>query len=63
MTRKKKALWSFCLQIPVVIVAFLERSPQVLITYTGGFTGVLLMLVFPALIYLYSKRQDYEERL
>jgi hypothetical protein len=56
----QKLLWSIGLQTPVIIAAFFLDNPQVLITYTGGTTGVFIMLVIPATFFLGSKKYDME---
>lgn len=48
MSRLKKGLWSFALSVPVIIITLFLRNPQILVTYTGGLTGTLILLLIPA---------------
>lgn len=46
-TRFQKALWSFGLSIPVVIIACLFQDAQVIMTYTGGIGGTCILFIVP----------------
>jgi hypothetical protein len=45
-----KGVWSIILSFPVFIVVLLTRDVQTMITYTGGFCGAFIMLVFPTML-------------
>ena len=46
-TRMKKALWSFGLSIPVVIISCIFQDPQLIMTYTGGLGGTAILFIIP----------------
>ena len=57
-----KGLWSIILSIPVFIIVFLTRDVQVLVTYTGGFCGTFILLIFPAVLVWYARKVKPEEK-
>lgn len=59
-SKLKKGLWSIGLSIPVIIITIFLRDPQVLITYTGGFTGMVILLLIPALFVQGARRLGQE---
>lgn len=46
-TRLTKALWSFGLSVPVIIVACVFQNPQLIMTYTGGLGGTCILFIIP----------------
>jgi len=46
-TRFTKAIWSFGLSVPVIIIACIVREPQIIMTYTGGFGGSSILFIIP----------------
>ena len=58
-----KGLWSIILSIPVIIIVCSYRNPQVLVTYTGGLCGAFILLIFPATLAYYARKEDWEKRL
>mmetsp|Transcript_7389 Transcript_7389/g.8341 ORF Transcript_7389/g.8341 Transcript_7389/m.8341 type:complete len:292 (+) Transcript_7389:516-1391(+) len=46
-TRFTKAIWSFVLSIPVIIIACIYKDAQVIMTYTGGFGGTAILFIIP----------------
>lgn len=50
-----KGLWSIILSIPVFIIVFLTRDVQALVTYTGGFCGTFILLIFPTILVWYAR--------
>lgn len=46
-TRLKKALWSFGLSLPVIIISCVFKNPQVIMTYTGGLGGTSILFIIP----------------
>lgn len=46
-TRFTRAVWSFGLSIPVIIIACLFKDAQLIMTYTGGFGGTSIMFIIP----------------
>ena len=61
MPKWKKGLWALGLQAPVIFVAFFLTDVQQLITYTAGTTGVFIMFITPAVLYIMMKRKKLEE--
>ena len=57
-----KGLWSIILSIPVFIIVFLTRDVQGLVTYTGGFCGTFILLIFPAILVYYARKVKSEEK-
>jgi hypothetical protein len=57
-----KGLWSIILSIPVFIVVFLTRDVQALVTYTGGFCGTFILLIFPSILVWYARRKQPEKK-
>ena len=55
-----KGVWSIILSIPVIVVVLITRDVQALITYTGGFCGAFIMLVFPTMLTQYSRKLNPE---
>lgn len=60
-SRLKKGLWSTALSVPVIIITLFLKDPQILITYTGGFTGMVILLLVPALFVQGARRLNLEE--
>lgn len=50
-----KGLWSIILTIPVFCVVFFYRDVQVLVTYTGGFCGAFILLIFPSTLCYFAR--------
>lgn len=50
-----KGVWSIILSIPVVCVVLFYRDVQVMVTYTGGFCGAFILLIFPATLCYYAR--------
>ena len=46
-TRFTKAIWSFGLSIPVLIIACVYKDAQVIMTYTGGLGGTSILFIIP----------------
>ena len=61
ITRLKKGLWSFGLSVPVIIFTMFYRDVQVLITYIGGFTGMVILLLIPALFVQGARKLNFED--
>lgn len=61
ISKMKKGLWSFGLSVPVIIITLLMRDPQILITYTGGLTGMVILLLIPALFVQGARRLGLED--
>jgi hypothetical protein len=61
VTRLKKGLWSIALSLPVVAVTLFYRDAQTLITYTGGLTGMVILLLIPAAFVQGSRRLGFED--
>jgi hypothetical protein len=61
MSRMKKGLWSACLSIPVIIVAMIHLDAQMLIKYTGGITGCVILLLVPALFVQGARKFNAED--
>ena len=61
MKRLERILYTIGLTIPVYIVCFFAKKPQVILSYTGGFMGVMIMLVIPAYL-LYAANGGKVER-
>jgi amino acid permease len=57
-----KGIWSIILSIPVFIIVLLTRDVQFLVTYTGGFCGTFILLIFPALLVWYARKINSEEK-
>ena len=57
-----KGLWSLILSIPVFLVVCFYRDVQTLVTYTGGFCGSFILLIFPSWLVLYSRRLNPESK-
>ena len=55
-----KGLWSLILSIPVFIVVMLTREVQELVTYTGGFCGSFILLIFPAWLVIFARNSEPE---
>ena len=60
ITRLKKGLWSAALSIPAIIVAYTHIDPQVLLKYTGGLTGVCILLLIPTIFVQGARRLNME---
>mmetsp|Transcript_972 Transcript_972/g.1737 ORF Transcript_972/g.1737 Transcript_972/m.1737 type:complete len:217 (+) Transcript_972:1030-1680(+) len=56
-----KGVWSIILSLPVFIVVLVTQDVQGLITYTGGFCGAFIMLIFPTMLVQYGRRMKSEE--
>lgn len=56
-------MWTIILTIPVLCIVFPFRKPQILVTYTGGLCGPCILLIFPALLVYYARKQDAEKKL
>jgi len=61
-TMNVKGFWSFILMIPVFIFTSFYRNPQAILTYTGGFCGTFMLMIFP-LIFVAGSRKKNAERL
>lgn len=61
ISRMRKGLWSFALSVPVIIITMFLRDPQLLIKYTGGFTGSVILLLIPALFVQGARKLNFEE--
>lgn len=61
ISKLKKGMWSFILSVPVIIITLFFRDPQILITYTGGFTGVFILLLIPTLFVQGARRLGLED--
>lgn len=61
ISRLKKGLWSFLLSIPAIGVALTHIDAQLLIKYTGGTTGIVIMLLIPALFVQGARRYNMED--
>jgi amino acid permease len=57
-----KGLWSIILSIPVFIIVFLTRDVQTLVTYTGGFCGTFILLIFPAILVWFARKREPESK-
>ena len=64
-TRLTKALWSFGLSVPVIVIACLFKKAQLIMTYTGGFGGTSILFVIPCVMAIFARRTKikhlYEE--
>ena len=58
-----KGVWSIILTLPVFAVVLFTRNVQDLVTYTGGFCGAFMLLIFPAILVYYARKQKMEEKL
>ena len=58
-----KGVWSIILSIPVICVVFVYKNVQDLVTYTGGFCGAFILLYFPAILIVYSRRCNAEQKM
>jgi len=61
ISRLKKGLWSILLSIPVIIITLFLDDPQLLIKYTGGLTGVFILLLIPAFFVQGARRLNLED--
>lgn len=50
-----KGIWSIILTIPVVCIVTWYRDVQSLVTYTGGFCGAFILLIFPLILVVYAR--------
>lgn len=57
-----KGLWSIILSIPVIVIVLAYRKPQVMVTYTGGLCGAFILLIFPATLVYYARKEDQEKK-
>lgn len=57
---KVKGFWSFILMCPVFLFTLFYRKPQVILTYTGGLCGTMMLMVFPLIWVLGSRRKNAE---
>lgn len=55
-----KGLWSCILTLPVLLVVFLTRDVQGLVTYTGGFGGAFILIFIPSTLVWYARIRDKE---
>ena len=46
-TNLRKGLWAIVISIPVFIVACVYRDPQVMLAYTGGLSGLVILFCIP----------------
>ena len=58
MTNFRKGIWSIGLSIPVIICSLLHFHPQVVVKFTGGITGVVILLVIPAVLVQGARKYD-----
>jgi amino acid permease len=56
-----KGLWSIILTIPVLVIVCFTRDVQSLVTYTGGFCGSFMLLIFPAMLVYNGRKLNSEE--
>ena len=61
VSRLKKGLWSIALSLPVIGVAIIHLNAQMLIKYTGGLTGCVILLIVPALFVQGARRLNMED--
>ena len=62
MSFLKRLAWTMGLTMPVYIVSYAYRNPQVLLAYTGGMTGLVILLVMPPLLMIGARKQKVEEK-
>ena len=55
--RLVKGIWSIIFSIPVVIIVMFERDPQVMISYTGGICGPMILFLIPVTLVWYGRRK------
>jgi len=53
-----KGIWSFIINIPVLIIAGFVRNPQSIVSITGGVNGIFLLLIFPSLLVYYARKRN-----
>lgn len=58
-----KGVWSIILTIPVFCIVFFYRDVQVMVTYTGGFCGAFILLIFPATLVYFARQKNMEQQL
>ena len=56
-----KGFWAFILSIPVFIITIFTRNVQVLVTYTGGICGTLILFVIPVTLTIFARKRNLEE--
>ena len=49
ISKLKKGIWSIGISAPAIIITLFLRDPQLLVTYTGGLTGVIILLLIPSI--------------
>ncbi|CAI2365970.1 unnamed protein product [Moneuplotes crassus] len=59
-TRLTKALWSFGLSVPVVIVACVFQDPQLIMTYTGGLGGTCILFIIPCVMIIFARKNNLQ---
>ena len=60
ITKLKKGIWSICISLPAIVVTLFLRDPQLLVTYTGGLTGVIILLLIPTIFVQAARRLNLE---
>ena len=60
-TNKVKGFWAIILFIPVFIFTLFYRKPQVILTYTGGLCGTFMLMIFPLVFIVGSRRKNAEQ--
>ena len=60
ITKLKKGIWSIGISLPAIVVTLFLRDPQILVTYTGGLTGVIILLLIPTIFVQMARRMDLE---
>lgn len=61
ISKMKKGLWSIGLSIPVIIITLFLRDPQVMLTYTGGITGTMILLLIPTIFVQGARKLNLED--
>ena len=60
-TNLQKGLWAIVISIPVLIVACFYRKPQVMLAYTGGITGLVILFCIPTAFVIGARKKRMEE--
>lgn len=60
ITKLKKGIWSIGISLPTIVVTLFLRDPQFLVTYTGGLTGVIILLLIPTIFVQMARKMDLE---
>jgi hypothetical protein len=53
-----KGIWSIVLFIPAMLMLLVTRDVGAIVTYTGGFCGVFILIFFPVTLVYYARKMD-----